>query len=293
MSRRNERNRSRFRTGFLTALVLSSVIGCNSNDNVGEFPGEVEIESACRPPQHQLSLIYPMPNAANVPTSFSEIVVATPNTANGLSSYRPIVLNGSITDSAFSVFVPLANPSSIPTPYASPGFSGTAAYAVSVAPGVSFPSSSTLAVYLGGKGCSAQEELGSFTVGTSALVDSGQLYFTPYGGNSNPTLVSSTSPTAPNYYAAPQPAFQMTISEPNYSGKFTAFISYFSAPLNTSCYTVTMDPSGTVASFVPYTANSMGTVTCSAATVPAVTTTVEGALIEDSLGNSAILYFLP
>ena len=273
---------------FTTIITLSvaSLVGCNSN-NITDYnaPG------ACTPPAGvDVSLIYPEPGSTGVPNNFSEIIVAS-SVVGGLSSgYRTYVTNANNTTSnLYGYLQPYPNP--LPTPNAAPPFSGQVTYQLSESPGITWPASSSLQVYLAGSpNCRPVDLLGSFTVSaTLATGPLGPLEYTPINGASPAPTAAPISSTSVNAaYTPGQVAFVTAISEANYTGKFTASIVYFALPLTAACYSVTMDATGTLATFAP-----SSTATTQAMCNTSGGTSIEGALFEDQLGNNATLYFLP
>ena len=96
---------------------------------------------------------------------------------------------------------------------------------------------------------------------------------------------SSLSPTAVHN------GFSIVLSEADYSAQFTATIVSFTAPATASCYTVQMDPSGTVATFTPRAAAPLSGAAGATSPCTPPSDDVEGVLFADQQQHSAPGYF--
>jgi hypothetical protein len=275
-------------------VVVGFIAGCGPNQNFNPYT----VDPPCYPPNGvQVSLIYPAPNASNVPSNFGEVILAS-STSSLPYYYRAYVSDGSIQNNLFAEVTAYPSPSPFPSPFASPVFTGPPFYQISSSPGVTWPASSMLSVYLGegplvlNNQCQPALLLGSFTIASPSPAPPGAFSVTPVGGATAIALASLTQSTP---YAPPstQTSFALTVSEAGYSGKFTPSIVYLSQ--SDQCYSVTMDAtSGTVATFVPVAGGAMAPAGCTAATpVPYAgnTALTAEALFEDTSGNVGVLYF--
>jgi len=85
-------------------------------------------------------------------------------------------------------------------------------------------------------------------------------------------------------------AFVLAVSEAGYSGPFTASIASYTAPATQSCYTVSMDQTGTIATLAPRAAPAIGGSTLPSPCTPP-TNDIESALFADQHGGSTQVYF--
>jgi hypothetical protein len=104
------------------------------------------------------------------------------------------------------------------------------------------------------------------------LLSNGQLLTTT---SSSPVMVSGS--------------FSVSLSEPGYTGPFTATIVSFTAPTTQSCYTVAMDSTGTVATFTPRNAPPIAGGSSSPCSQKG--TDIEGILFQDIRGSSNQQFF--
>jgi hypothetical protein len=122
-----------------------------------------------------------------------------------------------------------------------------------------------------------------------------QQYFenvAPTGGAGS-IVARVTGTSAPLVTSAAQPllvnnGFQLTVSEANYAGPFTASIASFTAPAVGPCYTVSMDVTGTIATLAPHVTNALSGST-SPCTIP--NDDIESVLFADAHGGTAQVFF--
>lgn len=84
-------------------------------------------------------------------------------------------------------------------------------------------------------------------------------------------------------------SFSVALSEPNYTGPFTATIVSFTAPATQSCYTVTMDSTQTVATFTLRSSSAISGGSASPCSQKG--SDIEGVLFQDLHGNSNQQFF--
>jgi hypothetical protein len=99
---------------------------------------------------------------------------------------------------------------------------------------------------------------------------------------------------APMTFQVPLPVnggFSLSISEQNYSAQFQATMVSFTGPTSESCYTVGMDPTGTVAIFSPRQAPPLDGAANAASPCGMPGTDIEGVRITDQKLNSIVVYF--
>jgi hypothetical protein len=112
-------------------------------------------------------------------------------------------------------------------------------------------------------------------------------------GGAGPIIarITGTSPVLVTSAAQPllvNNGFQLTVSEANYVGPFTASIASFTAPLTGPCYSVSMDATGTIATLAPHATSGLSGST-SPCTIP--NDDIESVLFADGHGGRAQVFF--
>lgn len=102
-------------------------------------------------------------------------------------------------------------------------------------------------------------------------------------GSGTPLVTSLAQPLLVNN------GFQLSLSEANYGGPFSAAISSFTAPAQGPCYTVSMDSTGTIATLAPHPTPSLNGSSPSPCTIP--NDDIESVLFTDNHGGSAQVFF--
>ena len=150
--------------GALILIVTAAVLGaCNGNNTVNAPPGS---GSNCGgpPSSNKLEVLYPIPGATGAPATLSNIYVATKGALppSNLFNFYIVASNGTstFTSQFFGV-----NPSKIPSPSATPSYSGATYYASSIPPSYPVSPATTYNVYWndGGTGCTPHVLVSNFT----------------------------------------------------------------------------------------------------------------------------------
>jgi len=150
---------------FAFVATLATLAACNGYSSGPSAPPGTG--SNCSGPPNQLEVLYPIPGTRKAPAALGNIYVATKGKLPPSNSYDFFLSQSNGASTYTGLFGPI-NPSQIPTPHATPSYSGATYYASAIAGpyGSSYiigpDQAVTLLWNVLGSGCTPHTEVASF-----------------------------------------------------------------------------------------------------------------------------------